>query len=315
MRKRIATFAQLFTAVTAHVFVPTFAQSPVSGPTFEVVSIKRNTAVIGPGYRSNFVTWRPDGGVTMTNVTVGSIIARAYPGTVPADIVGLPAWDRNERYDLIATSPLSRATPADQSAMLRAMLADRFKLVLHVEKRPQAAYDLVLARGDGRLGPGMKPLDVDCARVVAERNAAADAALSTGTPQAPPQALDLSAPPPPCTLRTIGAVIRDLRGDRLGRLGDLLEGEATMNGLATSPLLRVSTGRLVVNKTALAGSFRVTLNFDMMAARRGPTLSATDATAPSIFTAMPEQLGLKLEPSHVDLETLVVDRVERPTED
>jgi uncharacterized protein (TIGR03435 family) len=308
MRKGIVGFA-LITAVTA---LPAFAQSPATGPSFEVVSIKRNMSVMGPGYRSNVVTWRPDGGLTMTNVTVSSIIARAYPGTVPADIVGLPAWDRTERYDVRATSPLSRATPADQSAMLRAMLAERFKLTLHVEKRERPAYDLVVARRDGRLGPGLKPLDVDCARIVAERTAAAEAMQNTTPPQAPPRAQDLSVPPPSCTLRTVGAMIRDRTGDRLGRLGDLLEGETTMNDLATS--LRFSTGRPVVNKTTLAGSYRVTMNFDMMSALRGPALTATDATAPSIFTAMPEQLGLKLEASHVELDTLVIDHLERPTE-
>jgi len=173
----------LITAVTARLYLSAFAQSPATGPSFEVVSIKRNMSVMGPGYRSNVVTWRPDGGLTMTNVTVGSIIARAYPGAVPADIVGLPAWDRNERYDVGATSPLSRATAADQSAMLRAMLADRFKLLLHVEKRERPAYDLVVARGDGRLGPGLKPIDVDCARIVAERIAAADGMRNTNPPQ------------------------------------------------------------------------------------------------------------------------------------
>jgi uncharacterized protein (TIGR03435 family) len=312
MRQGIAGFALMITAVAVHVYMPAFAQSPATGPSFEVVSIKRNTSVIGPGYRSNVVTWRPDGGLTMTNVTAASMIARAYPGTVPADIVGLPGWDRNERYDVSATSPLSRATSADQSAMLRAMLADRFKLALHIEQRQQPAYDLVLARTDRRLGPGLKPLDIDCARIVAERTAAAEAAQTTATPQAPPQAQDLSVPPPSCTLRTVAAMIRDRRGDQLGRLGDLLEGEATMNDLATS--LRFSTGRLVVNKTVLAGSYRVTMNFDMMSALRGPALTATDGTPPSIFTAMPEQLGLKLEASHVEQETLVIDRLERPTE-
>jgi hypothetical protein len=115
MRKGIVAFT-LITVVTAHVYLLAFAQSPTTGPSFEVVSIKRNMSVMGPGYRSNVVTWRPDGGLTMTNVTVSSIIARAHPGTVPADIVGLPAWDRHERYDVRATSPVVFSDVTDTPA-------------------------------------------------------------------------------------------------------------------------------------------------------------------------------------------------------
>src|SRR6185369_232153 len=110
---------------------------------------------------------------TMINVNVGNIIGRAY-GTIPADMAGLPDWDRNERFDVSATSSLARATAEDRAAMLRAMLTDRFKLAVHVEKRRQPAYDLVLARKDGRLGPGLKPIDADCAKIREERTAAAE---------------------------------------------------------------------------------------------------------------------------------------------
>src|SRR6185295_5908261 len=112
---------------------------------------------------------RPDGGLTMKNFPVGSYIARAYPPTIPAEIVGLPAWAMSERYDVIATSSLSRATAEDRIAMLRGMLADRFKLVVHFEKREQPAYDLVLARRDGKLGPGLTRVDADCdAKIAAD---------------------------------------------------------------------------------------------------------------------------------------------------
>jgi uncharacterized protein (TIGR03435 family) len=291
------------------------AQERAAGPTFDVVSIKRNTSVIGPGYRSNFVTWRPDGGVTMTNVTVSGIISRAYPGIVPADMVGLPAWDRSERFDVSATSSLARATPDDRAAMVRGMLEDRFKLVLHVEKRQQPAYELVFARGDGRLGPGLKRLDVDCAAVNAARAAEAEAALAAGTPpaQAPRQPTDFNAPPPPCSLRSFPVAMRNRSADLGGQLTELLlEGETTLDNLAAS--LRLQMGRRVINKTGLAGSYRVTMNFDGASGRGGPALTAPDGAAPSIFTAMAEQLGLKLEGSRFDLDTLVIDRVDRPTE-
>ena len=291
---------------------PALAQTGARGPTFEVVSIKRNTSAIGPGFRSNVVTWRPDGALTMTNVTLPVIISRAYAGTVPADIAGLPEWARSERFDVTATSSLTQATAEDRIAMLRAMLADRFKLAVHVEKREQQAYDLVVARADARLGPGLKPTDTDCVRIVADRAAAAEEALAAGRPPSPPAPPDFSAPPPPCMLRILDPSVRDRSGDRQGQLGTLLEGETTMSDLASG--LRFTVGRLVVNKTALAGSYRVAMNFDGMAGRGGPPLAPTDTTAPSIFAAVQEQLGLKLEASRADVDTLVIDRLERPTE-
>jgi uncharacterized protein (TIGR03435 family) len=74
-------------------------------------------------------------------------------------------------------------------------------------------------------------------------------------------------------------------------------------------------GRHVVDKTGLTGSYRLRLEAARMAAGPSLDVSATDpATAPSIFTALQEQLGLKLEPSRAQLEVLVVDRIERPSE-
>ncbi len=274
------------------------AQSADRGPTFDVVSINRNTSGFAPGVRANVVTWRPDGALTMTNVNVGRIIADAYRDTALGGMAGLPDWDRAERFDVNATSSLSQATAEDRIAMLRAMLADRFKLAVHVEKREQQVYVLTVARTDGRLGPGLKPTDTDCARI--------------STPPPPPGPPDFSVPPPSCTLRTIDERTRNFRGDKQGHLGSLLEGEATMDVLAQS--LRFTMGRLVVNKTALPGAYQMTMNFDGASGRGGPPLAPTDVAAPSIFTAVQEQLGLKLESARVDVDTLVVDRLERPTE-
>lgn len=298
----------LIAAATSNVLTQAPASSPTAGPTFDVVSIKRNTT----NELGSNVSQRPDGGLTMRNVPVSTLISRAYPPAVPIDIMGLPGWARSERYDVTATSSLPSATPDERTAMLRAMLAERFKLVVHVENREQPVYDLVLARGDGKLGPGIKPLDTDCDARIAEERAAAEAARNRGTPPPTPQPPDFKAPPPPCTLRTVGAVIRDRRGDQLGRLGDLLEGDTTMANLAIA--LRPTAGRFIVNKTGLSGSYSVAMNFDMTAALKGPGVAAsTPDAAPSVFTALQEQLGLKLESSRAPRETLIIDRLERPT--
>jgi uncharacterized protein (TIGR03435 family) len=115
------------------------AQTPV-GPTFDVVSIKRH--IPGPGAATVFSgtqNQRPDGGFTMTNTRIVILIARAYPEAIvlPTDIVGLPGWATSESYDVSATSTLKQATASDRTAIMRAVLADRFKLVAHVEPREQ----------------------------------------------------------------------------------------------------------------------------------------------------------------------------------
>jgi uncharacterized protein (TIGR03435 family) len=86
-----------------------------------------------------------------------------------------------------------------------------------------------------------------------------------------------------------------------------------MSGLAAT-LGRIA-GRAVVDKTALPGSYRLRMNFDATTSRRGPEATpAPDDALPSVFTAVREQLGLKLEPSRVPQDVLVIDSVERPSE-
>jgi bla regulator protein BlaR1 len=92
-------------------------------------------------------------------------------------------------------------------------------------------------------------------------------------------------------------------------LTNTTEGGATMEMLAR--LLRPRAGRLVIDKTGLKVSYRITLAFNLMVAR-GPQTAGD--SAPSIFTALQEELGLKLESSRASREVLVIDHMERPTE-
>jgi uncharacterized protein (TIGR03435 family) len=293
--------------------VQTQTPSASEGVTFDVVSVKPHETAAGtttPFRRFGpTVTQRPDGGLTMLNVPTVMLIARAYSGTTPADIVGLPGWATTERYDVVATSSLSTATPEQEAAMLRAMLADRFKLSAHYEDRDQPVYDLVVARKDGRLGPGMKPSEADCAAHATERGARAGRGGGFGGSgrrgDGPPAGrADRNLPPPPCSFRMTR---------------DRMEGDATMPVLTR--VLRAPSGRFVVDKTGLTGSYRILLTFDRVSDQGGrgrgrgtQTDTPTADLAPSLFTAIHEQLGLKLEPSHAVRETLVVDRLERPTE-
>ena len=280
--------------------------SPVLAQTFDVVSVKAHPTEQGVARFNSSTSDRPDGGLTMTNQPAAVFIARAY-GVAPVNMVGLPGWAMSDRFDLSATASLERPTAEDRAAMMRAMLAERFKLSAHVEKREQAVYDLVLARKDGVLGAGLQKIDTDCARVVAERTAAA-AANSPAQPTMP----DRNAPPPPCTLRIMGAMPAALAGNDRRTAGDVAEGEGTMISLAQ--MLRIGAGRPVVDKTGLEGSYRVRMIFDMNFARRGPDVAAPPDAGPSVFSAVQEQLGLKLESSKTMVDMLIIDRLERPTE-
>lgn len=293
------------TVVVTLAGIDVLSQSSRSTPTFDVVSIRRSAPVVpgGPPFGSP-IEERPDGGIALTNVPVTTLISRAYPSSGPRETVNLPDWARRERYDVRATASLTTVTPDDRSAMMRAMLADRFKLAVHFEKRESDGYALVLARQDGKLGPGLTAVEVPCP---ADGSAPLNAS--------PQPAADLKSPPPPCTSRIVGAPARDRGGDGQGQSGDLLEGVATMSNLARL-LSTVMRGQPVVDKTGLAGTYRIRMNFDFNAALMGPTLVPRPdvPTAPSVRSALEGQLGLKLESSRVIGDALVIDSLDRPTE-
>jgi uncharacterized protein (TIGR03435 family) len=199
------------------------------------------------------------------------------------------------------------ATAEDRVAMLRAMLADRFKLAVHMEKRSQTVFELTQARSDGKLGSQIERSNTNC-----------DNLLSA--PQGTPGPPDFKAPPPACTLRSVDQATRGRFGDGQSRLGDLLEGEATMPNFARA--LQVFAGRPVVDKTNLVGTYRISMNYNRAATMRGPELAPTagpdvppsTSDAPSLFEALPEQLGLKLTSAKGEVDVLVIDRLDRPTE-
>jgi uncharacterized protein (TIGR03435 family) len=276
-------------------------REPQPGPAFDVVSIRRNTA---GGLNSSF-DWRPDGSLTAMNQDVRSLISRAFRDVSPVAAAGLPDWAIGNAYDIQARASLSRASADDEAALLRSLLADRFKLAFHLEQREYDVYELVLARADGRLGPGLKRAqeDVDCEARAAARRAAAAAAVAAGKPVPSPvlpSREDLNGTPPPCTMY--------MRGPRNAEM----EAQLTMSGLAQ--FLGGSAGRRIVDKTGMPGMYHILMTFDRMAGLRGPAAVDAPDAPPSVFTALQEQLGLKLESARATFETVVIDRLERPTE-
>ena len=139
------------------------AQAPQADtPTFEVASVKPNKS--GEG----FVQLGGRGGqFTITNAPLRLIIRNAYR-LQDFQIIGGPGWLNSDRFDIVAKSDPT-ATQDQTQAMIKALLAERFKLKVHTESRDLPLYALHLARSDGKLGPQIKTAAVDCAALAAAR--------------------------------------------------------------------------------------------------------------------------------------------------
>jgi len=273
------------------------APAPSGKVEFEAASIKPDRS----GSNGQQIGFQQGGRFVATNITLKQLVAVAYAAPQPLPpfrIIGGPPWIDTDRYDVNAKAAADVApTPAGPSpalfAMLRTLLADRFKLVAHNETRELPVYDLVLSRADGKLGAQMKPSAVDCAALSAARRG--------GPPPAPPAAGER----PPCGLRVSPATMTG--------------GSVTMAQLVT--VLAGRVGRTVVDKTGLTGSFDIDLAWTPDQIPTGtpppgaPPLPPIDPNGPSLFTALQEQLGLKLDSTKGQVDVVVIDSVEHPTED
>jgi uncharacterized protein (TIGR03435 family) len=255
------------------------AQEPVVvAPAFDVVVLKRNTS----GDNSMSAGSRPGGVYTMVNGPISSIFGNAYR-TPSNEIVGAPGWFTTERYDVTARI-VGNPTPEQRQLLWRELFAERMKLQAHYDTREQPTYALVLARSDGRLGPNLRRSATDCAaRTEAGRR-------GEQLPPAPQAANGM----PACS-------------SRFGP-GSILSGGQTMVRIAQS--ISGLAGRFTVDRTGLSGDYEFTLEY--ASARPGDTSAADE---PNIFTALQEQLGLKLEPTRGPVEIVVIDHIERPIVD
>ena len=228
--------------VTLHPFASR-AQSPNENLRFEVASIKPRVDVA----QKAGVEETPDL-VRIENLPLSAIIGSAY-GVASFQLVA-PDWTTRTRFDIEARPP-APYTSAQRRTMLRNLLADRFKLAVHNEKRPVTGFDLVVATGGHKLQL---------------------ATGGTGFFTARPGLID--GP---------NRTMADLVG--------------TLTSIVGAP---------IVDRTGLTGRYDLKLEWT-------PDGGAAAAAAPelSIFTAIREQMGLRLESSKVTIDVVVVDRVER----
>ena len=265
---------------------------------FEVVSIKRFDTSSGTP-RASMTPGRFDIAGASLSLLVGQALV------TPVDrIFGLPDWANTELYTVTAKAPDDPPPAAlALNVMLANLLKDRANLATHRETRQLPVYDLVFARTDKRLGPGLKPASPECQAALTARLEA----VQRGGPVPPP-------------LVGVNDACNSMRINPGGMVG--------FNGVPMSriaQLLTQSVGRPVIDKTGLTGYFDFTLQWtpqpgsEMPIRPAGeppaPPPPAADPDGPNLFTAIQEQLGLKLESARGPVEVIVIDRLEKPTLD
>jgi len=240
-------------------------------PSFEVSSVKVNTS---GGDIIRMAAPAGTGRFEATNAPVRMLILNAY-GIPAFQLAAGPSWIDSVRVDVIATTAAT-ATREEISRMTRSLLAERFNLAVHREQREMPVYALVVAR-DGRLGPKLQKSTTDCAAATAAGRA---------TPQLPSGQLL-------CTTR-MSPVSINAGGMTMARLAQTLTG---------------IVGRVVADETKLTGTYDLQLAF---APERTlpPGAPPADPDAASVFAALPEQLGLKLDTRRGMVEVLVIDRID-----
>ena len=268
------------------------AESIAGSSAFQAVAIKENHS----GDRFSFVSPAPGGRFRAVNAPLVRIMVFAY-GIPESRLVGIAPWIRTERFDIEATT--SGEMPFEKLRMAVAgMLADRFKVAIHREIRESPIYTLVLSRSDRKLGLALALSEIDCPAAAAAVRAATLDAQKNG--EAPPRPPSIGRGVRP----TCGLVVADHSLQGTG---------ARMSELASS--LSCCVGRMVVDRTGLAGvfDFEVRWAWDVRNGQPSADAASTPDGGLSIFAALQDQFGLKLDPDRGPVEYVVVDRVDRPT--
>jgi uncharacterized protein (TIGR03435 family) len=287
------------------------AQAPAKEKlAYEVTSVKPHA---GDDFRIMINLGMNDGGrLRLSGVPLALAIQLAYSNGVmggplgPANgaLAGLPGWAQTDRFDIEARpEPGFQPTQDQARVMMQSLLEERFALKVHKETKDGPVYDLVVAKG----GPKMK--------LAADQSPLTIPGPGPSGAGGPPPPL----PPPPAAGAAFnpGAMPRGMMMNGPGLLRATAQSAASL-----ARLLSTQAGRQVIDKTGLTGLYDIELRFAPSQPMQlppgatlppGMTLPEADPNAPSIFTAVQEQLGLKLESSKAPLDSIVVDHVEKPT--
>lgn len=254
------------------------------GQSFVVISIKLNRS-INSGTSLRDGTHGMPGHFGTTNLSLRDLIEWVYD-VKEGQIEGLPAWASSDKYDIDAkmddaAAEQERSLPLDQEGKLiktrvRSLLADRFGLKLHSETKDLPVLELTIAKSGPKLSE--------------------EAAIPA--PGDPHPAL-----PGSLGMRVNGTQwILTSNQDPLSVLVLALSGQPEVSG------------RILLDRTGLSGKYTFTLRWERQNLSAVPGLSSDAAVGgPPLFTALEEQLGLRLESTKAPVDVLVVDHVEEPS--
>jgi bla regulator protein blaR1 len=281
LMRRHAVLAILLIVAIA---LPVFSQgSGTNRPSFEVASIKPNNS------GDNRVMFRNTGGgrLTIAGATARMLIQQAYR-IRDFQLSGGPGWISSDRFDVEAKAEnVTDMTPERMPLLLQSLLEERFRLKTHTETKQLPTYELVVAKDGAKLKSVPEP-----------------PRPAPGTPPGPPPAP--GGPMPPGSFR-------------MGR-GEMIASAIPLENFVLT--LSQVLGRKVVDKTGLTGFFDIRLqwtpdpgqNTGPFGPMPGGPPPPADPAGPSIFTALQEQLGLRLESSKGPVEVVVIDSIDKPSE-
>ncbi len=266
--------------------------SPVEGQPrekFEIASIKPAEPGLGVIIRQ-----LSPGRLSLDHAPLPYLIQSAF-GARPWEVSGGPAWMSSAYYAIDAKAP----RPADSAAvwrMVQPLLEERFNMKWHREKKVMQVYVLSVER-DGKLP---KPKEESCAKV------------DRRTPLAQPAAGKR-------TLAPCGSIVMPVSPPRAEMYGGQIQMAALVDRLISI------LGRPVIDQTGFTGTFDLELEFEFTPPRpyphpiegppsESPAPLATDPSiAPSIFTALRQQLGLRIRPDKAPVDVVVIDSIQRPS--
>jgi len=243
-------------------------------PTFGVISVKTGKGD-GHGLKLRFT---PDGFVAR-DFNLHDLVGESY--LVDDDqVINEPIWARRQGFDIEAkvegqdVALLAKMSFDERRAMFKQVLTERFKLTMHHETRSLPVYALTVAKGGTKLKPAVEKPDTP--------------AIAKHGPGA----------------IKVGSGLVTAEGTTIPYFVGVLSGEL---------------GRTVVDKTGLTGVYDISLTWSGDEGQGGGlgtsgSARGNEASGPSLFTAVREQLGLKLESVKSPVDVIVIDHVEKPTE-
>jgi uncharacterized protein (TIGR03435 family) len=262
---------------------PLPATAEVKLPAFDVISIKPNKS----DSEMIRVMYKPDG-YSATNISLKMLILGAY-GLKEDQLSGLPSWADSTRYDIDAKvaapdlAELQKLKNDQRRLLLLPLLADRFKLTVHDETKILPIYELVIAKNGSK--------------------------LKEATPG-----------------DTYANGVKGPDGVGRGGMMSMRPGQLTAQAVPVTSLVNILSQQLhrtVVDKTGLTGKYDISLQW-AQDDTSNPMFKGTDgsqsadpppdASGPSIFTAIQEQLGLRLQSSRGPVQVVVIDHIEMPSE-